>query len=143
MIFDPNNEIDRIKAKQRFDYLIDKGKQFELTEKRKRRSISQNSYLHLILSYFAHEYGETLDYVKRYFFKNVCNKDLFLTEYVNTKTGEIRKDWRSSADLDTKEMTTAIDSFIMYANKDAGIFLPSPSDLVNINLLEIEMSRYA
>jgi len=141
MIFDSNNQIDIIKARQRFEYLIEKGKVFELTEKRKRRSISQNSYLHLILSYFAHEYGETLDYVKRYFFKNVCNKDLFLTEYVNPKTGEIRKDWRSSADLDTKEMTIAIDKFIMYANKEAGIFLPSPTDLVNINLLEIEMSK--
>ena len=141
MIFDSTSEIDILKAKQRFDYLVSKGKMFELTEKRKRRSISQNSYLHLILSYFAYEYGETLDYVKRYFFKNVCNKDLFLTEYANTKTGEIRKDWRSSADLDTKEMTTAIDNFIMYANKEAGIFLPSPNDLVNINLLEIELSR--
>ena len=141
MIFDSKNEIDILKAKQRFEYLIEKGKVFELTEKRQKRSISQNSYLHLILSYFAHQYGETPDYVKRYFFKNVCNKELFLTEYVNTKTGEIRKDWRSSADLDTKEMTTAIDNFIMYANKEAGIFLPSPNDLANINLMEIELSR--
>ena len=141
MIFDSNNQIDILKAKQRFEYLIKKGKIFELTEKRKRRSISQNSYLHLILSYFAHEYGETLDYVKRYFFKNVCKKDVFLTEYANTKTGEMRKDWRSSSDLDTKEMTIAIDNFIMYANKEAGIFLPSPTDLININLLEIEMSK--
>lgn len=141
MIFDSNNQIDVLKAKQRFEYLIEKGKVFELTEKRQNRSISQNSYLHLILSYFAHEYGETLDYVKRYFFKNVCNKDLFLTEYANTKTGEVRKEWRSSADLDTKEMTIAIDNFIMYANKEAGIFLPDPNDLAMINLLEIEMSR--
>ena len=141
MIFDSNNEIDRLKSKQRFDYLIEKRKVFELTEKRQRRSIQQNSYLHLILSYFAHEYGETADYVKRYFFKNVCNKDLFLTEYKNPKTGEVRKDWKSSADLDTKEMTTAIDNFIMYANKEAGIFLPSPDDLANISLLEIEMSK--
>ena len=141
MIFDSKNEIDILKAKQRFEYLIEKGKVFELTEKRQKRSISQNSYLHLILSYFAHQYGETPDYVKRYFFKNVCNKELFLTEYVNPKTSVVRKDWRSSADLDTKEMTTAIDNFIMYANKEAGIFLPSPNDLANINLMEIELSR--
>ena len=142
MIFDSTNKTDLIKAKQRFDYLVSKGKIFTLSEKRKRRSISQNSYLHLILSYFAHEYGETLDYVKRYFFKNLCNKELFITEHINKKTGEIRKDWRSSADLNTKEMTTAIDNFIMYANKEAGIFLPSPNDLANISLLEIEMSKY-
>ena len=142
MIFDSTNKTDLIKAKQRFDYLVSKGKIFTLSEKRKRRSISQNSYLHLILSYFAHEYGETLDYVKRYFFKNLCNKELFITEHINKKTGEVRKDWRSSADLNTKEMTTAIDNFIMYANKEAGIFLPSPNDLVNISLLEIEMSKH-
>ena len=142
MIFDSTNKTDLIKAKQRFDYLVSKGKIFTLSEKRKRRSISQNSYLHLILSYFAHEYGETLDYVKRYFFKNLCNKELFITEHINKKTGEIRKDWRSSADLNTKEMTTAIDNFIMYANKEAGIFLPSPNDLANISLLEIEMSKH-
>ena len=141
MIYDSNIETDVLRAKQRMDYLIDKQKQFSLTEKRKRRSISQNSYLHLILTWFAYEYGETLDYVKVYFFKNICNKELFLTEYTNKKTGEIRKAWRSSADLNTKQMTTAIDNFRDYSSKEACIYLPEPNDLAMINNLEIELSK--
>lgn len=42
---------------------------------------------------------------------------------------EQKTSWRSTADLDTKELTTAIDRFRNYSSKEAGIYLPEPSDL--------------
>lgn len=136
-IFNASKPIDQQRAKERLNYFIEKGKIFELTEKRKTRSISQNSYLHLILSYWALDYGETLEYVKLEHFKKLVNPDIFKTERVNRKTGEIREAWKSSAELNTKEMTTAIDRFLIYASKEAGVYLPQPSDLTYIDEIKI------
>lgn len=135
--YNGSKSIDQQRAKERLNYLIEKEKIFELTEKKKTRSISQNSYLHLILSYWAIDYGETLEYVKLEHFKKLVNPDIFKTERVNRKTGEIREAWKSSAELNTKEMTTAIDRFLIYASKEAGVYLPQPSDLNYIDEIKI------
>lgn len=52
MIYNSANDFDIQKAKERFNYLIAKECSFELSEKRKKRSYKQNSYLHLILSFW-------------------------------------------------------------------------------------------
>lgn len=129
MIFDASNPFDIEKAKVKFESLISKQKKFELTEKFPMRSIKQNSYFHLLISCFALEYGERFEYVKQEIFKKIVNPDIFYFEYVNRKTGEIRDDWKSSADLNSKEMTLAIDRFRDYSAKEAGIYLPEPKDL--------------
>ena len=49
--------------------------------------------------------------------------------------------WRSTASLDTKEMTTAIDNFRDYASKEAGIYLPTPDDLVYLNEIEKQVNN--
>lgn len=143
MIYNPTIPIDVERAKERFKWLISKGKTFELTEKRAKRSISQNNYLHLIIGWYAWDYGETFDYIKQKVFKKEVNREIFKTEYINRKTGEIRTDWRSTADLNTKEMTTAIDRFRDYASKEAGIYLPEPNDLVHLQEIEKELNNHA
>ena len=142
MIFDAKIELDKKRAIERIKHFILKGKTFELTEKKEKRSIRQNSYLHLILSYFALEYGETTEYVKQHFFKKVVNPDIFITEYANRQTGEIREALRSTKDLDTGEMTTAIDRFRHYASKEAGIYLPEPKDMVLLRDIEYQIENY-
>lgn len=124
-----NTELDKQKALTRFFYLIEKGKTFELTEKKPIRSISQNNYLHLILSMFALEYGETLEYVKLEFFKKIVNKHIFEFEFINRKTGEVRTEYKSTSILTTEELTTAIDRFRDYSAKEVGLYLPEPRDL--------------
>lgn len=141
MIFDSKKELDRKRAADRIKHFFDKGKTFELTEKKERRSIRQNSYLHLILSWFALEYGETLEYVKQEMFKKQINKDLFAGEYANRTTGEIRFEWKSTKELDTGQMTTAIDRFRNYASKEAGIYLPEPKDLALLREIENEIEN--
>lgn len=143
MIYNPTIPIDLQRAKERFKWLISKGETFELTQKRERRSGQQNRYLHLILGWYAWEYGETLEYIKQEVFKKQINKVIFETERVNRKTGEIRIDWRSTADLNTKELTTAIDRFRDYASKEAGIYLPEPNDLVHLQDIEKQLHNHA
>lgn len=141
MIYDLNDPTDAKRAEIRLKSLQERKKKVELKEVRNRRSISQNSYLHLILTWFALEYGERTEYIKQVFFKQIVNPEIFRTEYANRMTGEIREDWRSTSDLDTKELTTAIDRFRNFAIKEAGIYLPEPSDLATIQKMELQIKN--
>jgi len=75
------------------------------------RSLRQNSYLHLILSYYAVEFGYSLDYVKRYMFKVLVNPGVFIVKRVNEKSGEEYRDLRSTCSLSKEEMMLCIDRF--------------------------------
>ena len=57
MLYDLSQEIDRKRAQQRYDYLLQKGKVIELTE-HVARTNSQNAYLHVLLRVLAMEFGE-------------------------------------------------------------------------------------
>lgn len=136
MIYNANKQIDVQNARTRFEWLIDNGKLFELTQKRERRSVSQNSYLHLIFSWFASQTGYTVDEVKQEIFKRHVNKELF---YDGQKDGVVTiEKWRSTSSLDTKEMTVAIDRFRDFSSKEAGIYLPEPNDLAMLQEIELQ-----
>ncbi len=141
MIYNAEHQTDVKRAEERLKWLIEHKKRFELTEKSPTRSISQNNYLHLILTMFAYEYGETVDYVKRRIFKRHVNLDLFQYVRENPKTKESRYDLRSTASLNKKEMTQAITAFRNYSSKELGLYLPEPSDLAGISRMEEEVSR--
>lgn len=141
MIYNATISFDVQRAKTRLNSLIEKGKTFEIKEKKKTRSLPQNRYLHLILSWYAYEYGETMEYVKQEVFKKVVNREVFLKEYINKKTGEIREDWKSTRDLNALELTTAIERFRDYSSKEAGIYLPEPRDLVSLEEIEKQISN--
>lgn len=113
----------------------------ELTEKKPRWSNQQNAYLHVILGYFAMETGNTLEWVKQQYFKKLVNADIFIREQEDKWLGRI-KVLRSSADLDSAEMTTAIDRFRNWSSSEAGIYLPSANEEDMLSLMEIEISRY-
>jgi len=141
MKYNLTNKIDVQKFNTRAQKLIELESFVELKTINPIRTNRQNRYLHLILSYFASEYGETAAYVKQVIFKKVVNPLIFKTEFVNKKTREVREDWRSTADLDTGELTIAIDRFINYASKEAGIYLPEPNEDEFLKHCEIEVER--
>lgn len=141
MIYNSKIELEAKKAKERIKWLIKNERRFELTEKRPRRSISQNAYLHLILSYYAVEMGEELEYVKQYIFKEIVCFHIFSYERINRKTGEVRMAYKSTADLDTKQMTDAIECFRNHSAKELGLYLPEPSDLPLIDQMENEIKK--
>lgn len=140
MLYDTSKSIDKQRAIQRFEHLINSSKVLELKEKKNKRSYSQNNYFHLIISWYALEYGDPVEEVKQQLIKREICPDIFITPYVNRKTGEEKLIARSSASLDTGEMTTVIDRFRNYASK-VGIYLPEPDDLNFLNEIELEIEN--
>lgn len=128
MIFNGNIESDHKKAHEHLKWLLEKKKRFEIVEKRRIRTDRQNKYLHLILSYFALEVGETLDYIKHEIFKVTINPDIFKTQRVNPKSKKTRIDWRTTVGLDTKEMSVCINRFRNWCLQKAGVYIPEANE---------------
>lgn len=142
MIFNLGNPYDLDKYKEYVNTLYRKKAIVEVKEKRKNRSIKQNSYLHLILSYFACQYGCTAEEAKLDFYKRTCNKDLFVVKKVN-KLGREVETLRSSSLLDTQQMTQSIERFRNWSAAVAGIYLPSPqdNDAIIFAMQEVERNK--
>lgn len=140
MRYDGSNELHAAQARARLEKLIRERKVFDLTEKKPQRSLSQNSYLHVILAYFACQYGETAEYVKREYFKKLVNPATFIREREDRFLGKV-KYLRSSSDLDRDEMTLCIERFRNWSSAQAGIYLPSPDEGRLISLMELEIER--
>lgn len=142
MIFNLGNPYDLDKYKEYVNTLYKKKAIVEVKEKRKNRSIKQNSYLHLILSYFACQYGCTAEEAKLDFYKRTCNKDLFVVKKVN-KLGREVETLRSSSLLDTQQMTQSIERFRNWSAAVAGIYLPSPqdNDAIIFAMQEVERNK--
>ena len=140
MRYNGSNPLHAMQARQRLEKLIREGKIFDLTEKKPKRTLNQNSYLHLILAYFACQTGNTLQWVKREYYKKLVNPSTFIRERDDPYLGRV-KYLRSSADLETDEMTLTIDRFRNWSASEAGVYLPAPDDLRLMELAEIEIER--
>lgn len=140
MIFNLNNEYEIPKFKEYVNKLYEQKAIVEVKKKLPNRSTQQNRYFYLILSWFACETGYSVDEIKVDIFKRICNKEIF-ERYRENKRGEKIKFLRSSSDLDTLEMTTAIDRFRNYASAQAGIYLPSPNESQFLTYIEQEIER--
>jgi hypothetical protein len=140
MIFNLNNEYEIPKFKEYVNKLYEQKAIVEVKKKLPNRSTQQNRYFYLILSWFACETGYSVDEIKVDIFKRICNKEIF-ERYRENKHGEKIKYLRSSSDLDTLEMTTAIDRFRNYASAQAGIYLPSPNESQFLTYIEQEIER--
>ena len=136
MILNLKYEKDRETFSKKFTEYLSASCIVELTKKHEQRTINQNSYLHLILGWFANEYGCTLDEVKVRFFKRKVNSNIFLKE---GKKGDYVL--RSTRELTTKEMTDAIDRFRNWSASEAGIYLPSPNETQFLNHIQREISN--
>ena len=127
MLYNLKNEYERQKLDEDVARLKGKRGIVELKEKRPQRTMRQNAYLHLILSYYGSEFGYSLDEVKLDTFKRLVNREIFEEEFTN-KHGQKVKHLRHTNDLDTKEMTIAIDRFRNYSASVAGLYIPSPDE---------------
>lgn len=140
MIYNLSNDFDRQRFKVRCNALYKQGGVVDLTAKKEQRTIPQNRYLHLILGWFAIETGNTLGFVKQEYFKRYINPDLFVVEIDDKHLGKVSV-LRSSRDLNTAEMTTAIERFRNWSSAEAGVYLPSPDEQAFLQSIEIEMLR--
>lgn len=124
-------------TEQAFEYLT-KLAGLEATVEVKRifpaRSLPQNSYYHLLLGIFGLEYGWTVEEAKS-IHKRIVSPAIFVYEKNS------RKFLRSSADLDTKQMSNSIEQLKKYA-AEQGLILPDAGEeeklLYYDNLIEKE-----
>ena len=140
MIYDTSNPLDKANFLLRAKKLAESGKVIEMTEKKPRRSLPQNRYLHVLLAYFGTQTGNTLEWVKQQYYKKLVNPDLFIREKEDKHLGKI-KVLRSSADLDTSEFSLSIERFRNWASQEACIYLPSADEYIIIQQMEIEIER--
>lgn len=141
MIYNLIHDIEKQKARERLEWLILKEKRIDITELRQKRSLPQNAYLHLLLSYFALEVGETMEFIKQDIFKKRVNPDIFKFERINPKSGKKRTEWKSTADLDTKQMTDAIDRFKNWSLIKTGLRLPEAGEQQFLDHIQNEIDQ--
>lgn len=139
MQYNLSSPLDRERFATRVDTLLRSRSCVDLTEKTF-RTRSQNSYLHLLIGVVALETGNTLDYCKEWYFKRLCNRDLFVIARQDRYAGQIEVT-RSSADLTKEEMSMAIDRFKRWGDEN-GMYMPNPGDEELLRDIAIEMGRH-
>lgn len=139
MIYDTSNPLDKANFLLRAKKLAESGKVVELTEKKPKRTLSQNSFLWLCLSYWGSQTGYTKEEVET-IYKNV-NRELYYTHKVIA--GVEIEYIRHTYELDTAEMTASIERFRNWAamNDACPVYIPSPEDYQLVQIMEIEIER--
>lgn len=140
-LYNLKNPYDRQKFNDKVKSLLLKQEYVELAVKHTKRSLAQNSYLHLLLGFFASEFGYTLEEVKFDIFKRHCNPDIFIRQRRNKRGNEVRY-VRSSTELDTAEMTRAIERFRNYSSAQCGLYLPEPNEHEAIFFAQQQIDQY-
>lgn len=138
MQYDLSNELDKSRFATRVETLLQKGAVIDLTEK-VFRSPNQNRYLHLLLGVVAMETGNTLEDVKREYFKRMVNPEIFLSWKTDTRGNSIAV-YRSSSAVSKEEMSVAIDKFKRWGYEN-GIYMPNPEDVSLLKEIETQMGR--
>lgn len=139
MLYDLGNTLQCENFKLKAEVLAKKGGIVELTEKKPQRGLQANKYLHVILAYFGLQVGETMEYVKKHYYKILCNRDTFVREVEDKYLGKV-KILRSSADLDTDEFSLTITRFRNWAAGE-GVYIPSSEEHLMVQQMELEVSR--
>lgn len=139
MIYDTSNPLDKANFLLRAKKLAESGKVVELTEKKPKRTLSQNSFLWLCLSYWGSQTGYTKEEAET-IYKNV-NRELYYTHKVIA--GVEIEYIRHTYELDTAEMTASIERFRNWAamNDACPVYIPSHEDYQLVQIMEIDVSK--
>lgn len=131
MTYDLSKKLDREQFKEKSNYLFMKGFEVELKQVRKKRSLNQNNYLHVVITLFSIEYGEDIETMKqilKYWY------GLF----------EKKKDaiiYGKTSKMDSKELTTFIEWIRNKSSKDMGYYIPTSEEYLE-NQSEINRLMY-
>lgn len=118
MKFDLSKEQDRISVQVRLNKLKADGSVVELKKLNPRRTIQQNSYIHVLFSLFGIEFGYTLDEAKT-FLKRECH----WMQYEKNGT----KFLRHTSTMQTDELTKFIE-WIRNYSAQKGLYMPTPDE---------------
>ena len=135
-LYNLSNPLQAKQAESYFEHLKSKGARVELTHKRKARTYSQNAYLHLILTAWGGHLGYTLEEMK-HLVKSQLMPSLFEYERKGSTF------YKSTASLDTKQMTHVIDTIRSKAQEHSGYYIPAPNEQEELQALANEAELYA
>lgn len=141
MILDLDFEHGRRKFRTYCEWLLKRQAIVEVKERKYKRTLAQNRYLHVCLAYFASEFGYDLEYVKFDIFKKQVNGHIFRRERENRR-GQSVTYYRSTTTLDTGEMTTAIERFRNWSASEAGLYIPEASEYDALLEAERQIAMY-
>lgn len=130
MRYDLNSELQRADFLARAQYLARQGGEVELTQKRQRPK-GRAAYLHLLIELFALEWGDGVEYCKIKYFKATANPDLFWVDAYSERRGQYRR-LRSIKELSEAEQRLSAERFRAWAEREGGIYLPSPEEAAMI-----------
>jgi hypothetical protein len=136
MKYNLSNPLQARQAVERLAHLVGQGAWVELTRKRQNRSLPQNNYLHLILTAWGRELGYDLDEIKQ-----VVKMRLMPSLFEYKKQGVIL--YRSTAALDTAQMTALIDKIRITAMENTGYYIPAPNETELLQAMEYEAERFS
>jgi hypothetical protein len=136
-----NQGVLRITNRKRFDSDLQnfEGKQVELTicRKKKKRSLSQNNYIHALFKIFSVELIDLtgdLEYSPEYV-KSLSKCKFLMEDVVNKSTGEIiGQNIRHTSDLTTNELNTFFEAVIRWAAETFHIILPYPNEKLFLDM---------
>lgn len=139
MWYDLNNAFEKESFILRAKKLAEDGAMVELSEK-KARSMNQNAYLHLAISYFALQLGYTAQEVKDEYFKRECNPDLFVRTRYDELLGRNRQYLLSTRSLTKEETATAIDRFLHFAAQH-GVYIAPSDEYISLLRMQQDVQR--
>ena len=115
-----------------------KGKIIDLKEVSPRRSLAQNSYLHLLLGAFGMHFGYTIEESKQLY--KEMNPNIYRYEKTSER-GVTRVFWKSSADLTKEEMGITIDRFRQISSEQ-GCYLPEADEHEYLHQISNDMETH-
>jgi len=134
MIYNPIINEHKKRAEKYFLALLKGEHKFRIEKIYPKRSVKQNNYLHVIISLYAIEFGYSLKEAKQYL------KDELGYMFYNHDTDD--KFYFSTAEMDSKQLTTFIDKIRDYSSQN-GYYLPSADEYkYNWFNYENEINKY-
>lgn len=133
MLYDLKDILEANDFKIKCRQLVEQRKQVELIVKQKKRSIPLNSFLHVVISLFAINFGYTLDEAKT-LLKRMCNFMIY------EKNGQ--KFLRRTRDLDNIECSTFLE-WIRNYSANQGHYIPNADEYKKNNFaIDKEISKH-
>ncbi len=121
MKYNLSDEVEKQKAIFKFKKLLSEKKKVELKELKPRRTISQNSYLHVCITLYAIEIGLRVEEAKIQL-KRICP---FMVYDMTDKTGANHKFVKQTSIMTTKEIGEFIEWIRNHAATELGCYIPT------------------
>lgn len=123
MNYDLTNKENRKRFIQRCNSLLKNQRNNVVLIDESNRTLNQNRYIHVLCRILANDVGVTEEYAKQVYFKELANRDIFVTFTKDPIADKMVEVHRSTCDLTIEEMSRAITRFIAWAAEN-GYVLP-------------------